>query len=156
MKRREMNSVARSLCAYLCSRNNDIAGYWGIGMLCAASRRQGKPKMSFQIRPGQLIRIAGCELTGSTVVADKLGKFDLDSIEGRLSFFEDGRYPHGAEKYTCGVAVAVTQEGRTGMSLSHVECWPHDPTREHRRAGFAEADYSMFSRIWTRLKNGPA
>ena len=68
--------------------------------------------MSFQIRPGQLIKIAGCELTGSTVVADKLGKFCLDSIEGRLSFFEDGRYPHGAEKYTCGVAVAVTQEGR--------------------------------------------
>ena len=72
--------------------------------------------MSFQIRPGQLIRIVGCELTGSTVVADKLGKFHLDSIEGRLSFFEDGRYPHGAEKYTCGVAVAVAQEGRTGMS----------------------------------------
>lgn len=37
MKRREMNALARPLCEHLVSRNNDIAGYWGIGMLCAAS-----------------------------------------------------------------------------------------------------------------------
>jgi hypothetical protein len=61
----------------------------------------------------------------------------LDSIEGRLSFFEDGRYPHGAEKYTCGIAIAITQDGRTGLSMSHVECWPHDPSRERRRAALA-------------------
>ena len=24
--------------------------------------------------------------------------------------------------------------GRTGLSLSHVECWPHDPSRDLRRA----------------------
>src|SRR5215510_5236194 len=76
MKRREMNSLARSLCAYLSSRNNDIAGYWGIGMLCAASKRQSKPKFSFKIYPGQLIRVYGCEITDS-----KLVKFDLVSIE---------------------------------------------------------------------------
>ena len=48
MKRREMNSLARSLCSYLGSRNNDIAGYRGIGMLCALSRRENKPKFSFK------------------------------------------------------------------------------------------------------------
>ena len=45
----------------------------------------------------------------------------LDSIEGRLSFFADGRYPDGAEKYTCGIAISITQGGRTGLSMSHVE-----------------------------------
>jgi hypothetical protein len=85
MKRREMNSLARSLCAYLSSRNNDIAGYWGIGMLCAASMRSGKPKFSFKIYPGQLIKINGCEICDSKVVTDKLVKFGLDSIEGCLS-----------------------------------------------------------------------
>ena len=49
MKRREMNSLAGR--ADLGSRNNDIAGYWGIGMLCAASKREGKPKFSFKIYP---------------------------------------------------------------------------------------------------------
>jgi hypothetical protein len=147
MKRREMNSLAGSLCAYLSSRNNDIAGYWGIGMLCAASKREGKPKFSFKIYPGQLIKIYGCEVSDSRVVTDKLVKFELDSIEGRLSFFEDGRYPHGAEKWTCGIAIAITQGGRTGLNLSHIECWPHDPSRERRRAGFEVVEASWIKRF---------
>jgi hypothetical protein len=127
-----MNSLAHSLCAYLCSRNNDMAGYWGIGMLCAVSKREKKPKFSFKVYPGELLRIYGSEITGSKVVTNKLVKFGLDSIEGRLSFFEDGRYPHGAEKYTCGIAIAITQGGRTGLSMSHVE--PGICARlEHRR-----------------------
>lgn len=133
MKRRQMNALARSLCAYLASRNNDIAGYWGIGMLCAMSRRENRPKFSFKIRPGELVRIYSCELSNSTIVTDKLAKFELDSIEGRLSFFPDGRYADGAEKYTCGIAVAMSQGGRIGMAISHVECWPHDESREKRR-----------------------
>jgi hypothetical protein len=156
MKRREMNSLAKSLCAYLSSRNNDIAGYWGIGMLCAASKREGKPKFSFKIYPGQLIKIYGCEISGSNVVTDKLVKFDLDLIEGRLSFFEDGRYSHGAAKYTCGIAIAITQDGRTGLSLSHIECWPHDPSRERRRAGFEAAEASWFPRLKNILNLGRA
>lgn len=147
-----MNGLARSLCAYLSSRNNDIAGYWGIGMLCAASKRQGKPKFSFKIYPGQSLRICGCEITGSKAVTDKLVRFGLDSIEGRLSFFEDGRYGHGAEKYTCGIAVAVTQGGRSGLSLSHIECWPHDPSRELRRADAEAAEASWFARMKKRLR----
>jgi hypothetical protein len=155
MKRREMNSLARSLCAYLGSRNNDIAGYWGIGMLCAAAKREGKPRFSFKIYPGQVIKIYGCEITGSNVVTDKLVKFKLDSIEGRLSFVEDGRYPDGA-KFTCGIAIAITQGGRTGLSLSHIECWPHDPSRERRRAGFEAAEASWFATLKNLLNFGGA
>jgi hypothetical protein len=152
MKRREMNSLANSLCAYLCSRNNDIAGYWGIGMLCAISKREKKPKFSFKIYPGKLLRIYSCEITDSNVVTDKLVKFNLDSIEGRLSFFEDGRYAHGAEKYTCGIAIAITQGGRTGLSMRHVECWPHDSSRERRRAVAAAGRESLLGRLKNLLK----
>lgn len=136
MKRREMNSLASSLCAYLCSRNNDIAGYWGIGVLCAVAKKEKKRKFSFRIRPGELLRIYSYEISESKIVTEKLVKFGLDSIEGRLSFFEDGRYAHGAEKYTCGIVIAISQGGRTGLSMSHVECWSHDSSRESRRASF--------------------
>ena len=102
-------------------------------MLCAVSKRERRQKFSFKIYPGELIRIYGYEISESKAVTDKLVKFALDSIEGRLSFFEDGRYPHGAEKYICGIAIAITQGGRTGLSMSHVDCWPHDPSRESRR-----------------------
>lgn len=147
MKRRAMNSLAHSLCAYLCSRNNDIAGYWGIGVLCAISKRERRPKFSFKIYPGEMLRIYNYEISESKVVADKLVKFDLDSIDRRLSFFEDGRYPHGAEKYTCGIAIAITQDGRTGLSMSHVECWPQDSSRELRRAAGAAASASLLEKL---------
>ena len=147
MKRRKMNSLARSLCGYLGSRNNDIAGYWGIGMLCAISRNENKPNLSFRIRPGSPIRIYACEITDSNRVTDKLLKLGINSIEGRLSFFEVGRYPHGAGKYTCGIAIAVTQEGRTGLYMTHVECWPHDPSGERRRAAACDAEQSLLIRL---------
>jgi len=147
-----MNSLGHSLCAYLCSRNNDIAGYWGIGILCTVSKREKRPKFSFKIYPGELLRIYSYEISDSKVVTDKLVKFDLDSIEGRLSFFEDGRYAHGAEKYTCGIAIAITQGGRTGMSMSHVECWPHDPSREQRRVTAAAESASLLDRLKNILK----
>lgn len=147
-----MNSLAHSLCAYLCSRNNDIAGYWGIGMLCAVSKRERKPKFSFKIYPGALLRIYSYEISNSGVVTDKLVKFGLDSIEGRLSFFADGRYPHGAEKFTCGIAIAITQGGRTGMSMSHVECWPHDSSRERRRVTYVAPNPSLLERLKSVLE----
>jgi len=152
MKKREMNAMAKSLCAYLCSRNNDIAGYWGIGMLCAISKREKRMKFSFKIRPGELLSIYGYEISESMIVTEKLTKYNLDSIEGRLSFFEDGRYSNGAEKYTCGIAIAITQDGRTGLSMSHIECWPHDSTRESRRASAVSASISLLERLKNILK----
>ena len=147
-----MNSLSNSLCAWLCSRNNDIAGYWGIGMLCAISKREKKRKFSFKIRPGKLLQIYGYEITDSKNVTDKLVKFDLDSIEGRMSFFEDGRYPHGSERYVCGIAISITQDGRTGLSIRHVTCWPHDSSRELRRAEAVTKSASLLDRIRNLLK----
>ncbi len=147
-----MNSLANSLCDYLCSRNNDIAGYWGIGVLCAASKKAARAKFGFKIYPGQAIIINGCEVTDSKRITGKLVGLGIESIEGRLSFFEDGRFPHGKEKYTCGIAVAITQAGRTGMSLSHVECWPLDPSRESRRACATLARVSLMDRLKKLLK----
>ena len=149
-----MNALARSLCGYLFSRNSDINGYWGIGMLCAISKRTGKSKISFKIYPGEVIRIIGCEVTGSKVVTDKLVHFDLDTIEGRISFFPDGHYADGVEKYTCGVAIAITQGGRTGLSLSHVDCWPHDPSREIRSVRAAKKEASLVARLRHLLTDG--
>jgi len=82
-----MHSVAASPCGFIGSRNDDIMGYWGIGMHFAVSKKEKRPKFSFKIYPGQLLKIYGCQITDSKIVTDKLVKFDLDSIAGRLSFF---------------------------------------------------------------------
>ena len=125
-----MNSVSRSLCEFLMSRNNDIGGYWGLGILCRIAIRESRHKFSFKIYPGRPIMIFGSELNESTVITDKLMSYGVDSIEGRLSFFPDGRYPNGAQRFTCGIAVAITQGSRTGMYLAHSSCWAHDSTKE--------------------------
>ncbi len=118
------------------SRNNDIAGYWGIGFLCQKSISENRVQFQFKVIPGEPLKIYSYEILGSLVVTEKLTKHELDSIEGRLSFFEDGRYPSGNKKFTCGISVAVTQNGRTGMYICHVACWPHDSRQESRSTRF--------------------
>ena len=138
MKRKEMNAAARSLCEHLMSRNNDIGGYWGIGKICSFAIRERRNRFSFKIYPGRPIRIFGSELGGSSEITSGLLKYNLDSIEGRLSFFPDGRYPDGSSRYICGIAIALTQDRRTGMYLCHVSCWPHDPYKERRSSRFID------------------
>ena len=65
MKRRELNALARSLGEYLASRNHDIGGYWGIGVLCAASVREKRHQFTFRVRPGEVLRIASREVSES-------------------------------------------------------------------------------------------
>ena len=66
-----MNSLAHSLCAYLCSRNNDIAGYWGIGMLCADLKKREEAEVQFQdlsrrVAPNLQLRDYGFEESSRT------------------------------------------------------------------------------------------
>lgn len=154
MKRRAMNALAASLCEYLCSRNNDIAGYWGIGFLCAVAKKRERSKFACRIYPGKPVFINGCEVTDSNRITDKLVELQLDAIEVRFSFFLDGRYPNGADKYTCGVTVAIAQGGRIGLSTSHVACWPHDPARELMRGGAAATRATLLDRLRKLLGEG--
>ena len=147
MKRREMNAIAKSLCDYLCSRNNDIAGYWGIGILCAKAIKNNRYRCSFRINPGDPIFVDSCEISDSKSITEKLLQFDLDSIEVRLSFFEDGRYPNGSAKYTCGIAIAVTQDNRTGMYIGHTACWPHDASRERQSTRYNTTKTALLKRL---------
>ena len=92
MKKRELDSLCRSTCDYLCSRNNDISGYWGIGVLCRLSFLKARRRLGFRTAPGLPIHIFGCELSNSSAYTSMLGTLGVDSIEGRLSFFDDGRF----------------------------------------------------------------
>lgn len=147
MKRRELNSIAVSLCQHLCSRNNDISGYWGIGILCAAARTKPRNQISFRIRPGEPLRIAGYVLSESTEITTKLKDRDLDAIDGIMTYSVNGRFPSGPTRYTCSISIAVAQEGRIGMGFLQTECWSHHPKRESRRATAAEAHSGFLERL---------
>ena len=147
-----MDSLARSLCEYLLSRNNDISGYYGVGMLCNMAKRDRKPWFGFKIKPGQPILISGCLVTWSNAVTEKLAKFELDSIDGRMQFYRDGHYPDGSERFHCVIAISITQDGRTGLGVSSATCRPHDPSRERRRSGFDRRDPTWFEKLHERFQ----
>jgi len=151
MRRREMNSIAVSLCQHLCSRNNDISGYWGIGILCVAARMRPRNQVRFRIRPGKPITIAGHQLSESEEITSRLVQHDLESIEGLVTFSENGRYPSGATKYACSISIAVSQNGRTGLGLRQTECWSHHPKLELRRATAAEEHIGFVQRLRSLL-----
>ena len=149
-----MNNTARALCEHLVSRNNDIGGYWGIGQLCSFGIKENRDRFSFKIHPGKPIRIWGSELGGSIQVTSALTKYAVDSIEGRITFIQDGRYDDGSMRYTCTVAIAITQDRRTGMYLSHVRCWPHDYSKELKSTRRPDSDKKTGSpSIMVRLNN---
>lgn len=132
MKQGELNALAHSLCGYLLSRNNDIDGYCGLGVLCALSQRQPVAMFRFRMVPGEPVVIGGCTLMRSKLVTDNLVKFDLDSITGQMTFSKLGPRPGEPQWYMCTVAIAVSQGGRTGIDTASRACWAHEPTLERR------------------------
>lgn len=132
MKQGELNALAHSLCGYLLSRNNDIDGYCGLGVLCALSLKQPVAMFRFRMVPGEPVVIGGCTLMRSKLVTDNLVKFDLDSITGQMTFSKLGPRPGEPQWYMCTVAIAVSQGGRTGIDTASRACWAHEPTLERR------------------------
>ncbi len=132
MKRSELNSLARSVCRFFLTRDNDIVGFWGIGVICRVALTEPHKKLVFKILPGKPIKIFGFESTRSVEFTSKLLKFRLDSISGKMTFIKIGRFENGAEKFLCVVSVAIAHEGRVGLNTDYVTCWPHDPGMERR------------------------
>lgn len=132
MKQGELIALAHSLCGYLLSRNNDIDGYCGLGVLCALSQRQPVAMFRFRMVPGEAVVIGGCTLMRSKLVMDSFVQFGLDSIAGQMTFSKLGPRPGEPQWFMCTVAIAVSQGGRTGIDTAKRACWAHDLSRERR------------------------
>ncbi len=138
MKRRELNALCKSTCHLLLSRNNDINGFWGVGVLCGMIIRSGRWETAFRIAEPSVVRIFGCELTQSEAWSQTLFDLGVESIDGHLSFVRDGEYESRNERYLFSIALCMRQEERVGMAIVHGQCWPHDSSREWRRAYIPE------------------
>lgn len=134
MKRRELNALSRSTCELLLSRNNDINGYWGIGVICRLLIGSARRETAFRIEKPGMVRVFGCELTHSDVWTETLFTLGVESMDGRLGFLRDGQYNGRDDRYMASLAVCLRQENRVGMAVAHAHCWAHDPGRESRRA----------------------
>lgn len=135
-----MRGVAEGTVGSFVGRNNDVLGYWGIGMLCRLARDRRAPSVEIDLLTGQM------DPPSSVFVAmvdqsrhrlrhhlDRLGLGDVPLASASLRVrFETTDRAHAANvRFRC-TAVLEDEAGRVFESRAEGWCWPHDPRRESR------------------------
>ncbi|WP_435595165.1 hypothetical protein [Tsukamurella tyrosinosolvens] len=112
------------------SRNNDIAGWWGIGLLC---RTAGPSGIDIDLRDDahgdQLARRYGMQLIRQLRARRLPGEW-IVSAWLHLRFVSDPVVA-GTWRYTVIVDI-VDDRGRAWSARDEGRCWAHDPARESR------------------------
>lgn len=140
--RRELKSVAHALAGSFTSRDNDLDGYWGLGVLCAAAREVAIDLAARRMEP---------PLECGPVLIDRYTRFLEDQY--RLRHIRPGwvkrvrlavrfgvpiaisERPYGVRGEGVEVVAAITDDlGRTYTARHASFCEPHDPARERRSA----------------------
>ena len=139
-RRKHLVGVAEGTVTSFVSRNNELDGYWAIGMLC---RSVGVGELELEILPAsessRLGDIAGRarDRLRRHLVALGLPTSTVSGARIRLSF-ERGlprppRISDAADVHYRCCAILVDALGREHRAEAAGWCWPHDPTRERRR-----------------------
>lgn len=133
------NGIASGIASHLISRNGDIGGYWGIGILCKYSTRSWRGKCSASFGKGFVdgtddFHVGGMKLTESGDTIRKIiGSKSFDRIEIRFIFKRLRNKEVRRLTHACEVIVLVSGQGRIGYSRQTTKCWSHDPEKELRR-----------------------
>jgi hypothetical protein len=145
-RRRELNGIAGNLLGSLVSRNNDVAGYWAIGKLCALALQTADGEISIELLTQRLTRpspefdpmldhyaahlVSSLEkrslplqlVTAAEVLVSFGGPFKLDPMRS---------HPRGTVPFRC--TVTLTDDLKRRHVAQHSgEVWPHDPRRESK------------------------
>jgi hypothetical protein len=138
---RNLKGIAAGLAGSFVSRNNDVEGYWGIGLLCRdAAQTNGVVVLNLSQR-------LPVPATPSSVRVLKAYAQQLDALlqnagfspgvladaEVWLQFGEPSTTHANVVMFTCRVALADSK-GQRYEAIKHGQCWPHNPTRERRSA----------------------
>ncbi|KRG71285.1 hypothetical protein ABB27_03260 [Stenotrophomonas terrae] len=142
---RHLKGISRSLGETFISRNNDLAGYWGLGLLCLETATLADTSARFDLlartsAPGGPISQALAANYGDVLTA-LLARADIQSsqltsaaMEVRFGSFGMCATPlwtgRGAP-YHCSI-VLVSQVGKAYISNLAGYCAPHDPGIESR------------------------
>jgi len=150
-KRSELKSVANGFLGNFCSRNNDIDGYWALGLfyqyvlqsqknvfeidLIGASKAQTFNRNFENYRNAFEKRLIGLGFTKSFIV--KAGvKITFEKTPIKSTYINLDLRPLNmslkeATPYICEVYIVSDQQKKYVVKAAGF-CWPHDPKREAR------------------------
>ena len=136
-RRRELKSIASGIASFCVSRNNDIFGYWGVGIICRLAVTQGIKAVSIDLdrrhddspefaafRSGFLERFQSARHGLSCFVRGFAVEFRFEPYSG--SEVRGQRF-----RVTC-CAHIIDDLGKRRSASAETFCYPHDPRFEHR------------------------
>jgi hypothetical protein len=144
-RRRALKGVACGLADTFISRNNDLSGYWGIGMLYREVSGLPTPQVLLdlgqeQSRPNGSIARAEVSryrdrlrrlLAGVGYSWDDLAKATITVRYGTFGTYREPRVYSYGEPFVCTVTI-TSINGHTYEAARTGRATPHDPSRETR------------------------
>ena len=145
-RRRDLRGIVGNLLSSFVSRNNDLDGYWALGLLKAAVEREPTPKISLDL----LTASAQPKTTAAEQVAKSYGRWlarELRNHELSVGLLQEANITvefgsfHGSappsqvmrgEPYICAVRI-VDDHGKIYQRAASGWCDIHDAARELRR-----------------------
>lgn len=142
---RSLKGISRSLGETFVSRNNDLDGYWGIGLLCQEAQRLGVPSSRLDLLSGtsepcaplsQALAAIYATVLAELIDGAKIQKSQLSSatIEVYFGTFGACTKPYWrlrGDPYYCAVRLAACTGKLYGSTIAGY-CSPHNPNLEFR------------------------
>lgn len=146
--RKQLKNIAFGLLGTFVSRNNDVRGFWGLGVLrkFAQSRKVFElridllKKPSFSLFPSA-VTITEVKYRQWLLTALERSRIQVDEIvraEISLRFATFEEFPNTirdtrGEPYVCTITI-TKKNGPTYLAIKVGVCSQHDPRKEYRRA----------------------
>lgn len=146
-RRKELQDVAIGLISSFNSRNNDIDGYWGIGVLYLLAQEFKILSLSFDLlnpkksslSPSISVPLTKYYHSMLCLLLTKKGlplnyiRLATISIQFESEYDEKLHYFRSAyTPYVCTILI-VDSFGKEYKAMTGGNCWPHNPVRERQR-----------------------
>ncbi|HLA94657.1 MAG TPA: hypothetical protein VK612_02965 [Pyrinomonadaceae bacterium] len=142
-QRNALRGIAHGLLGTFVSRNNDIGGYWGLGVLRLVAQQNGLDKLIIDLlnEDRHVSPVTSVEETYRDWLFQRMEKFAIDkasltNAEIRLRFASFDEFPN-AIRDTRGYPYVCTVRFKTDLGPEYSAesigvCSAHDPTSESK------------------------
>ncbi|MGE0530102.1 MAG: hypothetical protein AB7G40_01330 [Hyphomonadaceae bacterium] len=137
-RRKELRGAAFGLLGSFVSRNNDVSGYWALGMLYGHAVKTNAPSVCvdlldlkvtppdgvFSAMAAHFQQMLGAQLSARHVPVDWVRRATICVDFGRV------KSPNTPGDVFNAVVVITDDRGRAHSATANGACWIHDPARE--------------------------
>lgn len=161
--RKEFRDFARGIASRFVSRNNDVAGYWGVGVLSKGLHDRGLDEAEFDILTvSSGVAVDSARWLRRRLVETGIPAEWVTSAKLRVAYFERAAdstewwpqwiaRPTSVPLFRLVATATITDDfGRVWEDSASTWCWDHDPNRERRRGVWPPSwlDRSGFPPSW--------